>query len=107
MVRLLLCLAPLDCLLLCLAPLDCLLLCLACLPRCLACLPRCLAYLPRCLAYLPRCLAPHLHQRIDEVIDRFMFFRLASHPNEGFEKVVNGFRFLSHAAPWTSTNLRL
>ena len=42
--------------------------------------------------------APHLDERIDEIIDRLMPFRLASHPDQGVQKLVNGFIFLCHAA---------
>jgi hypothetical protein len=42
--------------------------------------------------------APHFHERIDQVIDRFMTLCLATHPNQGVEQVINGFNFFGHAA---------
>jgi hypothetical protein len=35
----------------------------------------------------------HLHQRIDEIVNGFMLFRLAPHPYEGIEQIVNHFAF--------------
>jgi hypothetical protein len=42
--------------------------------------------------------APHFHERIDQVIDRFMTLCLATHPNQGVEQTINGFNFFGHAA---------
>jgi hypothetical protein len=41
-------------------------------------------------------LAPHFHERVDEIVDRFMPFRLAPHPDQSVEKIVNGFSFFLH-----------
>jgi len=41
----------------------------------------------------------HLDQRIDEIVDGFMFFCLAPHPHERVEQIVNRFAlFFGHAA---------
>jgi hypothetical protein len=42
--------------------------------------------------------APHLHERVDQVVDWLMLFRLASHPYEGVEKILNGLAFFCHAS---------
>ena len=43
-------------------------------------------------------LAAHFHERIDQVVDRFMPLGLATHPHQGVEEIINGFGFLGHAA---------
>src|ERR1700731_4401929 len=42
------------------------------------------------------CVAPHLHERIDEIVDRLMPFCLAPHPDQRVEKVINGFGVFGH-----------
>src|SRR6202044_3490383 len=44
------------------------------------------------------CLAPHSHERIDQVIDRFMPLGLATHPDQSVEQIIDGFSFFSHLA---------
>src|ERR1700722_5019412 len=43
-------------------------------------------------------LAPHLDERIDQIIDRLMLFCLAPHPNQRVQKLINRLTFLCHAA---------
>jgi hypothetical protein len=43
-------------------------------------------------------LAAHFHERIDQVVDRFMPLGLATHPDQGIEEIINGFGFFGHAA---------
>jgi hypothetical protein len=48
------------------------------------------------LRQLLLCVAPHLHERIDEIVDRLMPFCLAPHPYQRVEKVIDGFGFFGH-----------
>src|ERR1700688_1447061 len=43
-------------------------------------------------------LAPHLDERIDQIIDRLMLFRFAPHPDQRVQKLINRLTFLCHAA---------
>jgi hypothetical protein len=42
--------------------------------------------------------APHFHERIDQVVHRFMTLCLATHPNQGVEEIINGFNFFGHTS---------
>jgi hypothetical protein len=44
------------------------------------------------------CLAPHAHQRIDQIVDRFMPLGLATHPDQSVEQIIDGFSFFGHRA---------
>src|SRR6202034_4559424 len=44
------------------------------------------------------CLAPHAHERIDQIVDRFMPLGLATHPHQGVEQIIDGFSFFGHGA---------
>src|SRR5580698_6312403 len=41
-------------------------------------------------------LAPHLDERIDQIIDRLMLFRFAPHPDQRVQKLINRLTFLCH-----------